>query len=99
MTKLNKKNTLVKMNLREQVAKSLDIPTEVMNNVPVIKLNGNKEISIENFIGLIEYTPQKVRLNTRCGLLIIDGVALEAKSMTAERMLIKGTILQVAFAL
>ena len=99
MIKPNKKNKLTKINLREQVAKGLDIPTEVMSNVPVIKLSGNEEISIENFISLVEYTPQKVRLNTRCGLLIIDGVALEAKSMTAERMLIKGTILQVAFAI
>lgn len=87
------------MNLMEQLAQGLDIPTEVIRDVPVIKLTGNREINIENFINLVEYTPQKVRLNTKSGLLIIDGVGLEAKSMTAERMLIKGTILQVAFAL
>lgn len=99
MTRLNKKNRLMKMNLREQVVKNLDIPTEVISNIPIIKMNGNKEISIENFVGLVEYTPQKVRLNTRCGLLIIDGVGLEAKSMTIEKIFIKGVILQVAFAL
>lgn len=98
MTKPSKKK-IDKINLREQVAKNLDIPTELISNVPVIKLTGNKEINIENFISLVEYTPQKIRLNTRCGLLIIDGVALEAKRMTAEHILIKGTILQVAFAL
>ena len=99
MINQNNKNKLMKINLREQVAKNLDIPTEVLNNIPIIKMNGNKEITIENFIGLVEYTPQKVRLNTRCGLLIIDGVGLEAKCMTIEKIFIKGSILQVAFAL
>ena len=99
MIKPNKKSKLMKINLREQVVTKLDIPTEVINNIPIIKMNGNREITIENFIGLVEYTPHKVRLNTRCGLLIIDGVGLEAKHMTIEKIFIKGSILQVAFAL
>lgn len=91
------------MNMKEKkilkVVKALDIPLEVVSDIPIIILTGNKEVSVENFSGLVEYTNQKIRLNTKSGLLIIEGVNLEAKSMTAELIVIKGTILQVAFAL
>lgn len=97
MTKINKKHRQKRMSLKERIEQNLEIPIEVLKDIPVIKISGNKEICIENFIKLIEYTPQKIRLTTKCGLLVIDGIALHARSMTAECMIIRGTILQVAF--
>ncbi len=90
---------MVKINLRDKVAHGLDIPQEVLNNMPVIKLIGNKELSIENFISLIEFNPQKIRFSTHCGMLVIDGIHLDAKSMTSELVLIRGTIIQIAFVI
>lgn len=83
--------------LRDQIIAQLDIPLEAVSDVPVVNLLGNKEISVENFEGLLEYTDQRMRLNTRCGVLVIDGIKLEAKSMTEHMIVIKGTILQVSF--
>ena len=96
--KENKRKKFAQVNIKEHVANNFDIPQEVMSNVPVIRLIGNKEISVENFTGLVEYTEQKIRLSTQSGMLVIDGIKLRAKSMTAEQIIIRGTILQVAFA-
>ncbi|WP_069998002.1 sporulation protein YqfC [Cellulosilyticum sp. I15G10I2] len=94
----NKKiNNMKKENIREQLTEALDIPKEVIIDLPVITLTGNKEINVENFNGLLEYTRQKIRLNTRSGILVIDGIELEAKNMTAERICIKGNILHITF--
>ena len=97
MKRNRKINYLKKESIQEQLTQALDIPTEVITDMPVITLIGNKEINIENFSGLLEYTRQKIRLNTRAGILVIDGIELEAKNMTAERICIKGNILHITF--
>ncbi len=97
MSKINKKNIIKDKNFKNKISEGLDVPIEVLENMPLIKMSGNREISIENFIGLLEYTNQKIRLNTKCGILNIDGADLLAKSMTSEQMIIKGNIQQVSF--
>lgn len=97
MKEKGKKNYLRKDSLKEQLTEALDIPKEVIINLPVITLTGNQEVIIENFNSLIEYTAQKIRLHTKSGILVIDGIELEAKNMTAERICIKGHIIQVGF--
>ena len=97
MSKINKKNMLRDMNIRNKISENLDVPIEILENMPLIKMSGNKEIIIENFIGLLEYTDQKIRLNTKCGILNIDGFNLLAKRMTSEQIIIKGNIQQVCF--
>lgn len=83
--------------LKGQWAKLLDVPPEVVSDFPQIVLSGNQEIRVENFEGLLEYTMQTVRLNTKCGVLVISGVNLQAQKMTADYIIISGTIIQVGF--
>lgn len=83
--------------LRHQLSKWLEVPPEVISDLPQIVLSGNKELRIENFGGLLEYTPQVIRLSTKCGQLLIHGVHLEAKKMTADYMIVIGNIIQVEF--
>lgn len=83
--------------LKEQVSKLLELPPEVISNFPQISLIGNKEIKVENFGGLIEYSEQTMKLSTKCGTLVIHGAGLEAQKMTAEFITIKGKIQQVEF--
>lgn len=85
--------------LRQQLGKILEVPPEVISDYPKIVMLGNHEVTIENFMGLIEYTMQKVRVSTKCGILVIDGIKLEASRMTAEQLIIKGTILQISFVI
>lgn len=93
------KNKKSKEGFRDQLSKLFEVPPEVVSDFPKIVLVGNQEISIENFNGLIEYTTQKIRMNTKCGILVIDGIDLEIKKMTADYMILKGTIIQIGFVL
>ena len=87
----------VKKSLKEQISLALELPPEVMLNVPNITLIGRNEVSVENFSGILEYTTDKIRLNTKVGVLTIEGTCLEAKSMTAEMITIHGNIMCIAF--
>ena len=77
----------------------MEVPSEVISDFPKIVLTGNKEVYIENFQGLVEYGMQKIRLNTKCGIFVIDGIDLEIKKMTADYITIRGTIIQTGFVL
>lgn len=82
---------------KEQIIRSLDLPEEVMLNLPTANLYGNKKIEIYNFKGLIEYSLEKIRINTSIGVLIVEGVNLEIKIMTTEELHIVGILTQISY--
>ena len=73
------------------------LPEEVMLNLPLLSLVGGGELSVENHKGVVEYTAERLRVNTTAGVLKIDGRRLAIKQLTAERILVRGAIDSVAF--
>ena len=53
-----------KPNLKKELSAALEIPGEVILDMPLISLKGREEISVENYRGIIEYSTDKIRLNT-----------------------------------
>ena len=94
---MGKREKRERESLKQQLSTMFEVPPEIVNDLPKITLLGNKEITVENFGGLIEYTMQKIRLSTKSGILVIDGIDLQARKMTADYIIIKGTILQIVF--
>ncbi|MGL4799885.1 MAG: YabP/YqfC family sporulation protein [Cellulosilyticaceae bacterium] len=87
----------IKVPLIDRVTDGLDLPKETFYDMPYITLLGNKEIQIENFISILAYTEEHIRLKTQCGTLMIEGKKLEAKHMNSESMCIRGAITGIAF--
>lgn len=94
---MKKKRKQNQESLKEQFTKLLELPPEVISNFPQIILTGNKEIKVENFGGLLEYSDQIMKISTKCGVLVIRGTQLEAQKMTADFITIRGKIQQVEF--
>lgn len=82
---------------REKIADTLDISKEILLNTSKIVAIGNREITVENYRGIIEYTNQSIRLITNPYIIKIEGVCLEIKTMTRDFLYITGTINSVAF--
>lgn len=76
---------------------NFEIPKETVLDVPIISLVGDREIVIENFMNIIEYGNEVIRLKTQCGELILEGENLEARSMDSEQIQINGKIYGVSF--
>ncbi len=97
MSRMLKKKNGRKVPMEDRITKVLEIPKEVLLNIPIITLTGNRDLCVENFIGLVEYSNECIKISTQCGLLTISGTELEAKSMTYELITIRGNITSMSY--
>lgn len=81
----------MKTSIKEKINKFLELPEEIVYDVPKITLVGEILI-IENYKNLMEYTNTKLRVITSIGILKVDGSNFEIKSMSKEEILVNGTI-------
>lgn len=80
-----------------RIADALDLPLDVMCDIPRVELMGKKRISIENFRGVLDYNENCIKINSTEGIIKIDGDSLLIESITDEGIFIKGTILRVEY--
>lgn len=71
------------------------MPKEILLDLPLITIVGSKEMSIENFKGIVEYTDDCIRVNTGAGVLKVQGRKLLLKQITSEIINISGVIKSV----
>ena len=88
-----KKNQEVKKSLAE----ILELPKDIILDIPKITMVGNLQLYIENHKGIIEYTTNRIRINTKSGSLRIIGKNLLLKNIVVEEIVIVGEIQQVEF--
>lgn len=67
--------------IREAAADAWGMPKDVIMNMPKLSIGGNREIYIENYKGILEYTSEEIRLSTTIGVVRIAG-----KNLTVERI-------------
>ena len=77
---------------KEQLTELLALPKEIILNLPQITLIGHRELSIENYKNIIEFTAETVRVNTASGIIKITGHGLTLKQLTSEQLIVAGGI-------
>ena len=75
----------------------LELPREVVSNVPKITLTGFDELIIENFKGILEYEDFFVRIETYIGRVNINGFNLKLNQINEEDILVSGYIENISF--
>lgn len=80
------------LTLREKVAKLLEIPGEVVSDRPKITTIGRKEVFVENYRGILEFTNEIVRINSNYGVITITGKNMKIREITSEDIIIFGDI-------
>lgn len=91
-----KRNKLGKISLGEKAAESLEMPKE-MFGMPKAVIYGRREISVENFDSILEYTDIKIRLKTKSYHLTIVGSRLGIKNISPDIIRIYGEIANIEF--
>ncbi|OON91266.1 MAG: hypothetical protein ATN32_10595 [Candidatus Epulonipiscium fishelsonii] len=81
----------------KQLVQSLGGVDEVFDQIPVITVLGNETLTIENFVNIVEYNDEIIRLKLKIGIVAITGKRLEAKNMTQDQITIKGYIEGINF--
>lgn len=84
-------------NFKNVFTKILEIPREVMTDLPLISMTGNEELTIESYKGVIEYSEERIRINTAKGIVKIDGRSMFLRQITDDDIQIIGTIIKIEF--
>lgn len=75
----------------------MDLPEDVMMDLPRITMIGQIHIYIENHRGLLAFSDKEVRLMLKQGQLLIRGSSFVIKTILPEEILLEGKIEQVLF--
>ncbi len=86
-----------KKRLQQHVANFLDIPGDLMMDLPKVVVIGDVQVFIENHRGILVYTSEQVRLNTTLGELEVTGLDLSLKNILPDEIAVEGKIKSVAF--
>ena len=74
------------------IAESLKLKKDLTRGDSIISLTGNEEAWIENYKGIIEYTPERIFLQLKNGRVAFCGKQLHIAFYTSEEMRITGII-------
>ena len=84
-------------NFKRKVGNILEMPSEIISNVPKITITAFDELIVENFKGILEYENFFVRISTYIGNVNINGFNLKLTQMNEEDILVQGKIESVDF--
>ncbi len=83
----------------QRLAGVLEIPQDIILDLPRITMLGNQQLLVENHKGIIEYTPSLVRISLNQGELKISGKNLILGNLQIEQILVEGTVEDVKYDL
>lgn len=81
--------------IKSRIESFLELPQEIISEVPKITLIGFNQILIENYKGIIEYDENYIRLSTAIGNIIIQGMDLNLNQITTDDIEVKGKIVSL----
>lgn len=97
MSMKKKRKESEKVSVRQRVADGLDMSKEVILDVPRMVFIGDREVAVENYKSIVEYTDTRIVLEAKPRRLRFTGSGLELKSITREMVFIVGKITKMEF--
>jgi sporulation protein YqfC len=76
----------------EELSNRLHLPADILAGAPVITATGRNEVRVENYKGIIEYTENLIKVQTKICKVCIEGKHLNILYFTEDEMRITGHI-------
>lgn len=85
--------------MRKWITNQMDLPADVLMDLPRITMIGQLHIYIENHRGVLQFSNEELRLllSQGQGQLIIKGEQFVIKTILPEELLLEGKIDQVLY--
>ncbi len=83
---------------KKKVAESIDVSGDLIFNDVLIKICGRRELVLENYKGILDYSDKMVSVSAKPNNIRIDGKNLEIKIITDEILHIRGEISAVYYS-
>lgn len=86
-----------RQHLQNWMSQKMDLPQDVMMDLPRITMIGQIHIYVENHRGLLNFSDKEVRLLLKNGQLLIKGRSFVIKTILPEEILLEGKIDEVLY--
>lgn len=81
----------------QKIADVLEMPLDVVCDIPRTEVLGSSQVNIENIRGILDYNENCIKINTTVGIIKIDGDELFIEGINDECAFIKGRIVRIEF--
>lgn len=75
---------------KEAIIEKLKIPKDLILDIPKIIVTGDREIIIENHKGIVSFEKNEIRVNSRVGVIKIQGGNFEILYIGGDTITISG---------
>ncbi|ULO08823.1 sporulation protein YqfC [Paenibacillus sp. 19GGS1-52] len=75
----------------------MDLPQDLLQNMPRITLIGNKELYIENHRGVLHFSSEQLTLALVKGSLVITGKELVIRNILGQELAVEGIIEEIRY--
>ncbi|MCM3619108.1 sporulation protein YqfC [Sutcliffiella horikoshii] len=79
------------------ITNNMELPADVMMDLPRITMIGQIHIYIENHRGLVTFSDTEIRLLLKQGQLLVKGDSFVIRTILPEEILLEGKISQVMY--
>ncbi|MFG6121102.1 MULTISPECIES: sporulation protein YqfC [Thalassobacillus] len=83
--------------IRGWMANYLELPSDVMLDLPRVTTIGDFHVYIENHQGLLHFSEHEIRLKSRKGQIRLTGEGFVLKMMLSEEILVEGKMHSILF--
>ncbi|MBO8176856.1 sporulation protein YqfC [Aeribacillus pallidus] len=83
--------------MKRWFSQQMDLPNDILMDLPRITMIGKIHIYIENHKGLLSFSDKELRLLLKQGQLLIKGHSFVIKTILPEEILLEGNIDQVIY--
>ena len=81
-----------------QAVQAVGMPEDIVLGMPRVLLRGDSMLLVENHKGVVEYGPERLRVQTALGILVIEGERLSLSALGEEDLMLSGLVRSVVFA-
>jgi len=81
--------------LRKMAAELLDLPQDVVFDLPRLTMIGDRQLYIENHRGVLHFSSEKLVLALSKGELEVTGAELVIRTIWTEEVFVEGQIKQI----
>ncbi len=74
-----------------------EVPGEVLFDVPYVTMAGDFSFTVENYMGIISYEPEEVKINTKTAIIKLTGESLVLSLIREEMVSVSGKIKSFEF--
>lgn len=88
----------MKHRIKAELTESFQLPKDLMFGAVIVTATGDREIYVENYKGILEYSNEKIKLQTKTCYLTIAGKNLVISYYTNDEMKITGFIQSIRYS-